>query len=147
MKTTLTSLALLTLLAAGAAIAHEGHTKKPATTSAPAARATPLAESNRTRSRATTLRGELVDPQCWFMHDGQGAEHAACAVTCAKGGQTLALLEAGTGRIYTILARGHGKDPNHDLYKHVGKPVEVRGVVFERGASAAVLPQVVAAVR
>ena len=37
-----------------------------------------------------TMKGEIIDPQCYFTHDSRGLAHAGCAAICAKGGQGLA---------------------------------------------------------
>ena len=92
-------------------------------------------------SRSVTLRGEIIDPQCYFTHDGRGADHASCALFCARGGQDLAFLDESDGRVYPLIATTHGMDPNHGLYPHVGRSVQMEGVLFRRGATAFLLIQ------
>lgn len=92
-------------------------------------------------SRSVKLRGEIIDPQCFFTHDGRGADHASCALFCARGGQDLAFLDDSDGRVYPLIAATHGMDPNHGLYPHVGKSVQMEGVLFRRGATAFLLIQ------
>ena len=118
--------ALLVLCAAGA-VAHEGHTRK---ATLPAARV-----------QTVILEGELVDPQCWFTHNGEGLEHAGCARMCARGGQDLAFLDHETGALYGILAAGHGKNPNEGKYAHVGMRVRVKGTAYDRGGNRGLLVQ------
>ncbi len=83
-------------------------------------------------SRSVTLTGELIDPQCYFTHDGRGIDHVSCATLCAKGGQDLAFLDAATGDIHPLIAVGHGEDPNRDLLPHIGHAVTIEGVLFAR---------------
>jgi len=83
-------------------------------------------------SRDVTLTGELIDPQCYFTHDGRGIDHVSCAVLCAKGGQDLAFLDAATGDIHPLIAIGHGEDPNRGLLPHIGHAVTIEGVLFAR---------------
>lgn len=124
--------------------AHEAHkhakgsapaaTAKKATASAPAKAKVPAASIAK-----VDLAGELIDPQCWYTHNGEGKGHAACAINCAKGGQDLAFLDMRNGEVHTLIATGHGKDPNDGLYDHVGVPVRVRGTLYKRGVNSGLL--------
>ena len=123
-------LVLVVIALAGAADAHKDH--KPAST--------PAAPFKPSLQRVTVI-GEIVDPQCWFTHDGQGAKHRSCAQMCARGGQDLAILDSATGRLYPILGAGHGVDPNKNLLDHVAVPVRVKGTVYTRGPNQAIVIQ------
>jgi hypothetical protein len=91
-------------------------------------------------SQAVTLEGEIIDPQCYFTHGGQGLAHRDCALMCARGGQSLAFLNRAGGRVYPIIAARHGANPNDSLYAVVGYPVLVRGTLYEvRGQRALVV--------
>ncbi len=83
-------------------------------------------------SRSVSLTGEIIDPQCYFTHDGHGLEHRSCATRCAKGGQDLAFLDVATGDIHPLIAVGHGEDPNRGLIEHIGQAVTIEGVLFSR---------------
>jgi hypothetical protein len=87
------------------------------------------------RSEAVTMRGEIVDPQCYFGHDSRGPVHASCAAMCAKGGQGLAFLEESSGVVYPLIAKAHGASQNDGLLPHLGKPVQVTGLVFRKGGN------------
>ena len=147
MKKALMVLSLGMLIAAIAG-AHDGH-KHPQTKPAPvaAAKAPVKAPPLKISAQQVQLVGEIVDPQCWFTHDGQGEDHRDCAVMCAKGGQGLALFETKTGRIYSIIARSHGENPNKGLIEHVAIPVRVTGTLFSRGSNHALLVQSVQPVK
>jgi hypothetical protein len=82
-------------------------------------------------ARAVTLEGEIIDPQCYFTHGGQGLAHRDCALMCARGGQGLAFLNRAGGRVYPIIADRHGANPNDSLYAVVGYPVVVAGTLYE----------------
>lgn len=112
-------LTLLTLLVAGVAMAH------PATTPGKAA----------PRSEAVTMKGEIVDPLCYFGHDSRGPAHASCAAMCAKGGQGLAFLDEGSGVVYPLIAKAHGASQNDGLLPHLGKPVQVKGLIFRKAGN------------
>jgi hypothetical protein len=119
--------AVLFALSAVGAVAHEGHSRK---ATVPAAKV-----------QTVTMEGELVDPQCWYTHNGEGAEHAGCAKMCARGGQDLAFLNQETGAQYGILAAGHGKNPNEGMFTHVGVRVRVKGTAYERGVNRGLIVQ------
>jgi hypothetical protein len=85
------------------------------------------------KGKSVTLKGEIVDPQCWITHDGRGTAHTGCALSCAKAGQTLAFLDDPSGTLYMLLADNHSKNPNEPWYSYVGKPVIAKGDVFARG--------------
>ena len=132
-----TSLALaLAVFAGGSATAHEEHSK-------PAASA--AVHGNSPPPQEVTVRGELIDPQCWFTHVSRGPEHASCARMCAKGGQDLAFLHEATGVVYPLIAAGHGKDPNANWIEFVGKPLQVKGTIYRIGPNAVMLLQSVTA--
>ena len=83
-------------------------------------------------SRSVTLTGEIIDPQCYFTHDGRGIDHVSCATVCAKGGQDLAFLDVASGDVHPLIAAGHGQDPNQNLLPYIGQVVTIEGVLFTR---------------
>ena len=87
-----------------------------------------------------TLVGEVIDPVCYVSHDSRGAEHAACARTCAKLGVTLAILEEKTGKIYLSLPVDH-TNPNAKLFDHIAQRVEVKGLLFQKGGLTGIFVQ------
>jgi len=141
MKRTLMVL-MMGALAATVVSAHDGHKHPPAKSAPAAAAKAPVKAAPLTlNAQQVQLVGELVDPQCWFTHDGQGEDHRDCAVMCAEGGQGLALYEAKTGRLYSIIAGSHGESPNKGLIEHVASPVRVSGTLFSRGSNQALVVQ------
>ena len=120
--------AMLCLLVATTAIAHPGTAPRVAT-----------------QTENVTMNGEVVDPQCYFVHDSRGIAHAACAAKCAKGGQGMSFLDDATGVVYPLIARTHGVSQNEGLLQHLGKPIQVKGVVFRKGPSFVLLIQSVVA--
>ena len=121
--------------------AHEGGQghKHPAEQPA-AARPNPAGgETITVKTKTVTMKGEIVDPQCWIQHDGRGKAHTGCALACAKAGQTLAFLDDKTGLLYQLLAENHSSNPNEKWYGLVGKPVIVRGDVMARGGMNAIV--------
>lgn len=108
-------------------------TAKPAAT-APAKHATakaPKAEAGGPRS----IVGEVVDPACWIINGSSGKGHAECAAACAKAGQTLAILEKKTNKLYILAGEKPGEDPNKGVVEYIGQAVLVKGRVFARGGA------------
>ncbi|MBL8762741.1 MAG: hypothetical protein JNM07_00540 [Phycisphaerae bacterium] len=100
-----------------------------------AAKATGVAHS--------TLMGELVELGCFLDKGAKGADHAACAESCAQRGAPLALLvkaEPGKGE-QLVLVIAKGKKSLADAAKgNFGKPVSLTGqLVNKHGLSAIVI--------
>ncbi len=87
------------------------------------------------RCEVIELRGEFIDPMCYFVHDARGMSHAKCAELCAKGGQNLAFLDDDSGRVYPLIARGHGENPNTMLMPYIGHAVRVKLAVYRKNVS------------
>ena len=79
----------------------------------------------------TTLKGEVVDVACSTKKGagGKGAEHAACAMACAKKGLATGVLTADA--TYTITG-DYAANNNAKLLDFVAKNVEVTGTVSEK---------------
>ena len=80
-----------------------------------------------------TIVGELVDPATYVKDGRHGPDLAEQTYEAVAGGQTLAVLEDGTGMLYLLLAEQPGEDPNELAYDYVSQQVTVRGAVHERG--------------
>ena len=89
--------------------------------------------SSRVAAEERTIQGEVVDPAAFLKEGRHGAEAENQTYEAVDGGQTLALLEAGTETLYLFLAEEAGEDPNELVYDHVNKQVTVTGSVYERG--------------
>ena len=78
-----------------------------------------------------TVKGEVVDIACATSKKdaGKGAAHAACALTCAKGGQPVGILTPDA--IYTITG-DYSANKNAKLLDFVAKTVVVTGEVSEK---------------
>ena len=115
-------------------------TVKPVTaTAAKGAAAGAKAKGSATAKAAATgprsIVGEVIDPACWIINGASGKGHAECAASCAKAGQTLAILEKKTNKLYILAASKPGEDPNKGVVEFVGQPVVVKGRVFARGGA------------
>ena len=89
---------------------------------------------------ASTLKGEVIDPAAYLKEGAHGSETAEQTYEAVDGGQTLALLEEGTGAVYLFLAEEPGEDPNELAYDFVNQQVTVQGRVHERGGLHGIVP-------
>src|SRR3954471_19329585 len=79
---------------------------------------------------ATTVKGEVVDVQCNLKEaKNKGADHADCALSCARRGATMGLMT--TDGVYTITG-DYTKENNKKLLEFVAKQVEATGEVTEK---------------
>lgn len=79
----------------------------------------------------TTVKGEVVDVQCAVKKapGGKGADHAGCAMACAKKGAAVGVMTADA--IYTITG-DYAANSNAKLLDFVAKRVTVTGTVGEK---------------
>lgn len=78
-----------------------------------------------------TVKGEVVDVACSTSKKeaGRGEAHAACAMSCAKGGQPVGILTADA--VYTVTG-DYAANKNAKLLDFVAKNVIVTGEVTEK---------------
>jgi hypothetical protein len=157
-RTAIAAIALSTLMFAGTASAQATSTPAPApaaakpaapakavmpsvsasvkpAASAPAGVAAKAKEPKEAAGGPRTIVGEVIDPACWIINGVSGKGHAECAASCAKAGQTLAILERKTNKVYILAADKPGEDPNKGVVEYVGQPVLVKGRVYVRGGA------------
>ena len=99
---------------------------------------TTKASSGAVKLGAKTIIGEVIDPACWVINGAKGEAHKECMIACAKSGQTLAILEKKTNKIYILATERPGDDPNRGVIDYAGQSVLVKGKVFSRGGLIAV---------
>ncbi|MBX5439154.1 MAG: hypothetical protein IRZ29_06400 [Thermoflavifilum sp.] len=82
--------------------------------------------------KAVTVKGEVLDMNCYMAKGAHGAGHASCAKMCMKGGAPAGLLTS-DGKVY-LLVENHDKSaPYEEVRKHAAEQVEVTGTVENRG--------------
>jgi len=106
----------------------------PAGKTASAAKATSAAP----KSGPGSVIGEVIDPACWVINGAKGEAHKECAIACAKAGQTLAILERKTNKVYILASERPGEDPNKGLIDYVGQAVLAKGKIYSRGGLLAI---------
>lgn len=77
-----------------------------------------------------TIKGEVVDQQCFLKDKSRGADHKDCASGCAKKGKALAIV-TDAGDVYTITG-SYAENKNAKLIDFVAKTVEAKGEVSEK---------------
>lgn len=79
----------------------------------------------------TTLKGEIVDPKCYFgsMKPGQSKAHRSCASLCIAGGipPVLVVATAQNTAEYYILKGSDGRDVNQEILDKVAQSVTITG--------------------
>ncbi len=90
-----------------------------------------------------TIQGEVVDPAAYLKDGKRGAELADQTSEAVNGGQTLAILEDGSGSLYLLLTEEVGEDPNELVYDYANQQVKVTGKVYERGGLRGIVPTTV----
>jgi hypothetical protein len=85
------------------------------------------------KSKETTISGEVVDVGCYLKDGAKGADHQACAEACAKAGSALGIL-TDKGKLYvSIMPDDHAAGPNAKLMDHIGHKVDATGIVRTKG--------------
>ena len=144
-RTALLFVAALTAVVVTVAVAQEksaGTATKTTTTKATTTKASSSSSTKGSPSSGKlgvkTIAGDIIDPSCWVMNGAKGEAHKECMVACAKAGQTLAILEKKTNKVYILAAERPGEDPNKSVLDFAGMSVLVKGKVFTRGGIMAI---------
>jgi type 1 fimbria pilin len=82
-------------------------------------------------SKEVTIKGEVVDQPCYEGKNGaRGESHKACALSCAKRGNQLAIVDE-KNNVYSITG-DYAENKNEKLIAFVAEVVEAKGVVTEK---------------
>jgi hypothetical protein len=81
--------------------------------------------------KEVSVKGEMIDLACWKgKNKARGAAHKSCAVTCAKGGGQLAIVDS-SEKVY-VIAGDYTANKNEKLIEFVAETVEVKGDLTEK---------------
>lgn len=83
------------------------------------------------KETATTVKGELLDMDCYMASGAHGADHKSCADMCINGGAPMGVLTT-DGKVYLLVAGHNKKEPFEELKKHAGEEVTVTGTSTEK---------------
>lgn len=79
----------------------------------------------------TTLKGEIIDPKCYFgvMKPGEGKIHRSCAIRCISGGipPVLRIKDTEGNTDYCLLVGSNGENINDKILEYVASPIEISG--------------------
>ena len=90
-----------------------------------------VAASAAPSDKEVTVKGEVIDQPCYDKGGKKGEEHKACALSCAKRGNQMAILEDGSSTVYSIEG-DYAANKNEKLVPYVAEIVEVKGTVTEK---------------
>src|SRR5689334_3180180 len=76
------------------------------------------------------ITGEVIDQPCYDSGGKKGEAHKACALSCAKRGNQMAILAA-DGKVYSI-SGDYAANKNEKLIPYVAETVTVEGAVTEK---------------
>ncbi|MDE1976539.1 MAG: hypothetical protein KGI84_04680 [Elusimicrobia bacterium] len=109
-----------------------------------AARAAGMSQDTMTpASSMTTLRGEVLDLNCYLAEGAHGPKHAMCARACLKKGAPAGLLTA-DGHAYLLAGRNKAYE---EVRKLGAKTVDVTGKLVSRDGIQALMVEKVAKVK
>ena len=95
--------------------------------------------SAQTGSQPANIKGYVLDSACAFTKNLKKPISPECAVSCAKAGSPLVIL-ADNGTIYWPISDAMpAKGQNERLMEFAGKRVVVRGKVYQRAGSRAIV--------
>ena len=81
--------------------------------------------------KEVTVKGEVIDQVCFETKNGaRGEAHRSCALSCAKRGNQMAIIEDGSDTVYAI-AGDYSENKNEKLIPFVAEKVEAKGTVTE----------------
>lgn len=83
------------------------------------------------QSTAKTIKGELLDMNCYMAKGAHGADHKQCAQMCLQGGAPAGVL-ASNGQVYLLVQDHDNGTPYTEIRKHGGEQVEVTGKAVTR---------------
>jgi hypothetical protein len=79
-----------------------------------------------------TITGEVVDTWCYLEGDDHGAAHRACATTCAKAGNAIAILDS-KGTLYLTAGMKDHQPARDVLIERMGQNVAATGTLVKKG--------------
>lgn len=89
--------------------------------------------------KPTTVKGSVLDSACAFTKGLKKPISAECATACAKAGSPLVILSENGVIFWPIADTTPSSGQNDRLLPFAGQKVTVRGKMFERGGSTAIV--------
>lgn len=79
-----------------------------------------------------SVKGEVLDMNCYMAAGKHGASHQQCAMMCLKGGAPAGLLTS-TGKVYLLVEDHSNPDPYAEARKYPADQIEVSGKAVNHG--------------
>ena len=79
-----------------------------------------------------TISGEVVDTWCYLEGGDHGAAHRACAMTCAKAGNSIAIVDS-KGSLYLTAGMKDHQPAREVLIEKMGQNVAATGTLVKKG--------------
>lgn len=96
------------------------------------------AEKGSDKKPATaTVKGEVLDLNCYFGHEAKGKDHIKCAQKCLSEGAPAGLLTE-DGQVYLLLENHADPKPFEAVVENAGKTVTVTGKLLKKGGLQAI---------
>jgi len=92
-----------------------------------------------TDSQAVVVRGEVVETACYVMAGRHGDSHRQCAISCARAGQPLGIVDEASRTLLFLVLDHRGGEPTNPLLDSISSRVEVRGHRLQRGGINAIV--------
>ena len=81
-----------------------------------------------------TVKGEVVDLWCYLEDGSHGADHKACAVTCAEAGNPIGIVDA-KGNVYVAMGIKDHQPGREVLVEKMAQTVTVTGTLVKKGGT------------
>jgi hypothetical protein len=89
------------------------------------------------KGEAITATGEVVDLWCYLDHEGRGAKHKECAVTCAKAGNPIGLVTE-KADVYVLMGGEKHQPGSAVALDKMAETVTVAGTLIKKGGVQAI---------
>jgi len=96
-----------------------------------------IAEEPKEMPKEETVKGEVVDLWCFLSSGARGADHKECAITCAKAGNPIGIVDE-QGNIYIAMGSKNMQPGKDILTDKMAATVTVTGKIIKKGGVQAI---------
>jgi signal transduction histidine kinase len=93
-----------------------------------------LAALGQPKGTETTVKGEVVDLWCYLEGGDHGANHKACAISCAKAGNPIGIVDS-KGNVYVAMGIKDHQPGREVLIDKMAQTVTVKGTLVKKGGT------------
>ncbi len=95
---------------------------------------TAMSQSKAPKPKESSVKGEVVDLWCYLNDGSHGANHKDCAVSCAKAGNPIGIVDA-KGKVYVAMSEKNHEPNLSMLIDKMSETVTVTGKVVDKGGT------------